>query len=99
MTYIGINISKSTFVTIFHRKTAIALKHSRMKLKAFASSLADTHHCVMEVTGNYGFLLFYFLDRAGIAASLVNPKRIKNYSRVMMSVTKIDEMDVLLIAD
>ncbi len=53
----------------------------------------------MEATGNYCFLLLYLLEHAGITASLVNPKKIKNYSRVMMSVTKTDDMDARLIAD
>ena len=53
----------------------------------------------MEATGNYCFLLLYLLDKGGIRASLINPKKIKNYSRVMMSVTKTDAKDACLIAD
>ena len=53
----------------------------------------------MEATGNYCFLLLYLLDKAGIRASLVNPKKIKNYARVMLSVTKTDAKDACLIAD
>lgn len=53
----------------------------------------------MEATGNYCFLLLYLLDKVGIRASLVNPKKIKNYARVMLSVTKTDAKDACLIAD
>lgn len=53
----------------------------------------------MEATGNYCFLLLYLLEHVGITASLVNPKKIKNFSRVMMSVTKTDDMDARLMAD
>lgn len=53
----------------------------------------------MESTSNYCFLLLYLLDKAEITASLVNPKKIKNYSRKMMSVTKNDDMNARLIAD
>ena len=53
----------------------------------------------MEATGNYCFLLLYLLDKSGIRASLINPKKIKNYARVMMSVTKTDSKDACLIAD
>ncbi|WP_418495875.1 IS110 family transposase [Coprobacter sp.] len=56
------------------------------------------HHCVMESTWNYGFLLLYLLDRQGIAASMVNPKQFKHFSRMMMSVTKTDTKDTCLIA-
>lgn len=103
MTYIGIDISKATFVTAFPSGNSYRTETFTNEAKGIGKFIgklsADTHLCVMEATGNYGFLLLYFLDRAGIAASLVNPKRIKNYSRVMMSVTKTDEMDARLIAD
>jgi len=52
----------------------------------------------MEATGNYGFLLLYLLDKANIAASLVNPKQIKHFARMMMTVTKTDAKDACLIA-
>ena len=69
-------------------------------IRRFISKLSnDTHHCVMEATGNYCFLLLYLLDKVGIRASLVNPKKIKNYARVMLSVTKTDAKDACLIAD
>ena len=53
----------------------------------------------MEATGNYCFMLLYLLDKIDIRASLINPKKIKNYARVMMSVTKTDSNDACLIAD
>ncbi|MDE7189494.1 MAG: transposase, partial [Muribaculaceae bacterium] len=69
-------------------------------IRKFISKLdAQTHHCVMEATGNYCFLLLYLLDKASIEASLINPRKIKNYAGVMMSVTKTDAGDACLIAD
>lgn len=103
MTYIGIDISKSTFIAAFPLENSYRTETFTNEVKGihrFINKLsAGTHHCVMEATGNYSFLLLYLLDRAGITASLVNPKKIKNFSRVMMSVTKTDEMDARLIAD
>lgn len=55
------------------------------------------HHYVMKATGNYGFLLLYLLDRQGIATSIVNPKQIKYFSRVMMTVTKTTPKDACMI--
>lgn len=103
MTYIGIDISKATFVAAFpvergyHTET---FQNDIKGIRRFISKLSsDTHHCVMEATGNYCFLLLYLLDKVGIRASLVNPKKIKNYARVMLSVTKTDAKDACLIAD
>lgn len=60
--------------------------------------MVKEHYCVMEATGNYGFLLLYLLHQSGIAVSLVNPKQIKHFARIMMTVTKTDEKDACMIA-
>ena len=103
MTYIGIDISKATFVAAFPVERGYRTETFQNDIKGirrFISKLSsDTHHCVMEATGNYCFLLLYLLDKVGIRASLVNPKKIKNYARVMLSVTKTDAKDACLIAD
>ena len=103
MTYVGIDISKATFVAAFPQKKgyrAETFQNDIKGIRKFISKLDQaTHHCVMEATGNYCFLLIYLLDKAGIKSCLVNPKKIKNYSRVMMSVTKTDSKDACLIAD
>ena len=103
MTYIGIDISKATFVAAFPGERGYrteTFQNDAKGIRRFISKLSsDTHHCVMEATGNYCFLLLYLLDKAGIRASLVNPKKIKNYARVMLSVTKTDAKDACLIAD
>lgn len=103
MTYVGIDISKSSFVAAFPQEKGYyteTFANDAKGIRKFIGKLsADTHHCVMEATGNYGLLLLYLLDKAGITASLVNPKKIKNYSRMIMSVTKTDDMDARLIAE
>lgn len=103
MIYIGIDISKATFVAAFPSEKGYRTETFQNDVKGirkFITKLSATdHHCVMEATGNYCFLLLYLLDKAGIKASLINPKKIKNYSRVMMSVTKTDAKDACLIAD
>lgn len=103
MTYLGIDISKSSFVAAFPQDRGCrteTFRNDTKGIRSFISKLDPTiHHCVMEATGNYCFLLLYLLDQAGIQASLINPKKIKNYARVMMSVTKTDSKDACLIAD
>ena len=103
MTYIGIDISKATFVAAFpHVKgyRTETFPNDAKGIRRFITKLDPTiHHSVMEATGNYCFLLLNLLDKTGIRASLINPKKIKNYARVMMSVTKTDSQDACLIAD
>lgn len=103
MKYIGIDISKATFVAAFPVERGYRTETFQNDIKGirrFISKLSsDTHHCVMEATGNYCFLLLYLLDKVGIRASLVKNPKIKNYARVMLSVTKTDAKDACLIAD
>ena len=102
MVYIGIDISKNSFIAAYpsvngyHTK---AYPNTTAGVRKFIATLAAVeHHCVMEATGNYSFLLLYLLHQSGIAVSLVNPKQIKHFARMMMAVTKTDEKDACMIA-
>lgn len=102
MTYIGIDISKATFVAAYPTQngyTTRSFANTPQGCHKFIHSLpASDCHCVLEATGNYSFLLTYLLDKAGIVVSMENPKRIKNFARMMLTVTKTDKADAKLIA-
>lgn len=102
MVYIGIDISKSNFVVAYPSTSDYRTKtypNTAVGVRKFIATLsASEHHCVMEATGNYGFLLLYLLHQNSISVSLVNPKQIKHFSRMMMAVTKTDEKDACMIA-
>lgn len=102
MTYIGIDVSKATFVVAYSSAKGSKTKSFKNTVKGiheFIQTLsAGEHHCVMEATGNYSALLIYLLSKAGITVSLENPLKIKNFARTMLSVTKTDEADARLIA-
>lgn len=103
MKYIGIDISKASFVAAFPEYRGYrteTFNNDAKGIRKFISKLDhQAHHCVMEATGNYCFLLLYLLEKSSIPSSLINPKKIKNYARVMLSVTKTDSKDACLIAD
>ena len=101
MMYIGIDVSKDTFVAAYPRKsgyTTKTFKNDTKGVRSFITSLPEDCHCVMEATGNYSMLLLYLLQQAGIPTSMENPQKIKHFSRAMMTVTKTDEIDAKLIA-
>ncbi len=102
MTYVGIDVSKATFVVAYSSAKdgrAKSFKNTIKGIHEFIQTISsDEHHCVMEATGNYSALLVYLLSEAGFTISLENPLKIKNFSRVMLSVTKTDETDARLIA-
>ncbi len=103
MKYIGIDVSKATFVAAYSSdrcgetrtfdNTAAGIK----KFIGTLSGITDAH-CVMEATGNYSAMLLYLLDSAGIPVSMENPLKIKNFARAMLSVVKTDVLDARLIA-
>lgn len=102
MTYVGIDVSKATFVVAYSSakgsKTK-SFKNTTKGIHEFIQTISATeHHCVLEATGNYSALLVYLLSEAGITVSLENPLKVKNFARVMLSVTKTDEIDARLIA-
>ena len=102
MTYVGIDVSKATFVVAYSSAKTGKTKTFKNTVKGvheFIQTVSPTeHHCVLEATGNYSALLVYLLSEAGITVSLENPLKIKNFARVMLTVTKTDEIDARLIA-
>ena len=102
MTYIGIDVSKDTFVVAYspekNSKTK-TFKNTTRGIHEFIRTISKyEHHCVMEATGNYSALLVYLLSEAGITTSLENPLKVKNFARAMLSTVKTDEIDARLIA-
>ena len=87
MTYVGIDVSKLTFVVAYSSaKTSKTktFKNTAKGIREFIKTISvDEHHCVMEATGNYSTLLVYMLSEFGFTVSLENPLKIKNFSRVM----------------
>ena len=101
MTYIGIDVSKDSFVAAYPAKSGYTTKtfpNTTSGVRRFIQTLPVESHCVMEATGNYSMLLLYLLQETNIPVSMENPQKIKNFSRAMLSVTKTDEIDAKLIA-
>lgn len=102
MTYIGIDVSKDTFVVAYSPEKGSkteTFRNTTRGIREFLGRLSrKEHHCVMEATGNYSALLVYLLSKAGITTSLENPLKIKNFARAMLSTVKTDKVDARMIA-
>ena len=55
-------------------------------------------HCFLEATGHYGALLVEILLEADLSVSVINPKQIKHFAKVMNHITKTDKVDAGLIS-
>ena len=101
MTYIGIDVSKDSFVSAYPAKSGYTTKsfpNTTSGVRRFIQSLPEECHCVMEATGNYSMLLLYLFQEKGIPVSMENPQKIKHFARAMLSTTKTDDIDAKLIA-
>ena len=102
MYYIGIDISKSTFIAAYPQEKGYKtreFKNTPKGIKDFIKTLyPDENHCIMEATGNYCMLLLYMLNESGIRASLINPLKTHNFARAEMSVTKTDAEDAKMLS-
>lgn len=101
MTYLGIDISKSTFVVAYPKEKGYTIrefKNTPAGIHSFMHTLnKDEHHCIMEATGNYGVTLLYMLDKGGYRVSLINPLKTHNFAKTELSVTKTDAEDAKLL--
>ena len=92
MIYIGIDVSKDTFVVAYSSEKGSktkTFKNTTKGIHEFIQTISkDENHCVMEATGNYSALLVYLLSEAGITTSLENPLKVKNFARAMLSTSK-----------
>ena len=103
MKYIGIDVSKATFVVAYSCEKSGEIRtftNTTTGIKQFIGTLPKdgSIHCVMEATGNYSALLLYMLNIAGLTVSMENPLKVKNFARAMLSTVKTDKIDARLIA-
>ncbi|WP_416992299.1 IS110 family transposase, partial [Alistipes putredinis] len=102
MRYIGIDVSKATFVVAYSSDKGGEIRtfnNTTTGIKQFIGALPKdgSIHCVMEATGNYSALLLYMLNVAGITVSMENPLKVKNFAKAMLSTIKTDKSDARLI--
>lgn len=89
MTYVGIDVSKATFVVAYSSAKSSetkTFKNTTKGIREFIRTISpEENHCVLEATGNYSMLLVYLLSKAGFTVSMENPLKIKNFARVMFN--------------
>jgi len=102
MRYIGIDVSKATFMVAYplneKEYRTREFKNTTKGIHEFIRTLEADDHCVMEATGNYSYLLLYLLNQANITTSMENALKVKNFARTMLSVTKTDKADAQLLS-
>ena len=105
--HLGIDIAKDKFDVALLIEEKFKTKVFSNNNKGFISLLEwlNKHNCsvnelhgCMEATGSYGYVLATFLVEHGYKISVVNPARIKGFSKSEMLRIKTDKEDCKLIA-
>lgn len=103
MSYVGVDISKDSFVVAFSsasKSKTITYQNDDKGIEKFINTLdKEQHHCVMEATGNYGVNLLYHLCEQEIKVSLINPKQSNFLSKMKLSTAKTDNKDARLLVE
>lgn len=100
--FVGIDISKDNFDVCVLSQEAL-LEEGRFNNDAqgwqkFAKNLSDRDLCIIEATGSYHVGLALYLVEHDKRVSVVNPLRVKYFSRLNLKRAKTDRVDAYVIA-
>jgi transposase len=99
--YVGIDVAKGSFdVNINGQNEVKHFDYTDDKINECIEQLAkeQVELVVMEATGGYELKLAIRLQNAGLAISIVNPRRIRDFARSMGLLAKTDTIDAKVIA-
>jgi transposase len=100
-TYVGIDVAKGSFdVNVNGQNKVRHFEYTDDKINECIEQLSkeQVELIVMEATGGYELKLAIKLQSAGLAISIVNPRRIRDFAKSMGLLAKTDKIDAQLIA-
>jgi len=92
---IGIDISKKTLDVSFNAKKTASYPNDLKGFKQLLNAISDKNmtRVAMEATGGYERPLVKFLQEKGVAVSVVNAKRVRDYAKALGKLAKTDKID------
>jgi len=92
---IGIDVSKQKLDVSFNDKETAIFANTSQGFKQFLKSIKNKSNTrvVMEATGGYERPLAHFIQDQGMAVSVVNPKRVRDFAKALGKLAKTDEID------
>ena len=95
----GVDISKDVFDVFGSLAGHCQFKNTELGFHAFAKALPKNALVVMEATGYYHYRLAQFLDKKGVAVSVVNPLSVKRFIQMKLAKVKTDKSDAKAICE
>jgi transposase len=99
---VGVDIAKETFDSFaLQTKEARHYQYERKEISTFVkwAKKSKVELVVMEATGGYEQRLFIALAEGGVAASVINPKRVRDFAGAKGQLAKTDRIDAEILAD
>jgi len=99
--YAGIDVAKKTFdLNIHGQKEVLHFDYNAAGIEHCIKRLTDNkvELVAMEATGGYERELAVALQTEGLVVAIVNPKRIRDFSKSMGKLAKTDRIDAMMIA-
>lgn len=96
---VGVDVSKQKLDVSFDGQSPASFENNAAGFKRLLAAIkgkAGTR-VVMEATGGYEKPLAHFLQREGIAVSVVNAKRVRDYAKALGRLAKNDSIDARVI--
>ncbi len=96
---IGIDIAKQKFDVSFSDQKVASFENNLAGFKLLLKEIKDKSQTrvVMEATGGYEKPLAHFLQAQGVAVSIVNAKRVRDYAKAPGRLAKNDVIDAQVI--
>jgi transposase len=96
--YVGLDIAKKTLEVHFGERL-YSVPNSEIGFEKLLKLLgpASAWHVVCEATGGYERALVAWLHAAGVAVSVINPARARNFARAKGLVAKTDRIDAAIL--
>ena len=92
---LGIDIAKQKFDVSFSDDKSASFDNTPTGFQLLLKAIKDQSETrvVMEATGGYEKPLAHFLQAQGIAVSIVNAKRVRDYAKALGRLAKNDVID------
>jgi transposase len=92
---IGVDIAKQKFDVSFSDQRVACFENNLVGFKLLLKEIQSQYQTrvVMEATGGYEKPLAHFLQSQGVAVSIVNAKRVRDYAKALGILAKNDRLD------
>jgi transposase len=96
---IGVDVAKQKIDVSFNDQRVASFENNLAGFKLLLKEIKDKSQTrvVMEVTGGYEKPLAHFLQGQGVAVSIVNAKRVRDYAKALGRLAKNDVIDAKVI--